>query len=631
MSSKFPAASVSTVEVWETSHYVPLRGWGKGADTTFSYLCFAPHVLATANSGFVPTLASSSSLSIPATSTSSPTIANRDGETREEDEGEGVIVESDVGGNPTSNVTTTQFPSAVLTFQPPTPTLPTGWTWQSSEWSIDVTHAGLFLPEADSRYETTGKEGKDGIKEEGWIYHSRPEGLLEAIKAGRVSTTPSATSVVRRRRWIRTIICTSAEIEKRITSRISDIESRRSNIEAMLECLNVIKDDVCNYENKRKQHYDLVHGDYQNSLSLSLAIMKLQAERLEKFKQFFIDRACIDYEYAKKLETLAEAYSTKHSPHHQVSSSAIPASNVSNVSGASASLTSTLTDSLRRQSTMSLQVAADTLSSSLSPSNPASQASSVPSPLSPTSSLSSASNTTTNPQPTIASSAAASLRRMSGRFFSSKSSVDPPPTASSTTSATTSSSSSSSSSTNTFAYEPPMVPLLIDDDDNDTDSKEYEITLPPQYSSPQIKSTKDNNRVNDTDKDTNKEKDNDAEADTETNPDQASSSSSSSSSSVNDSEGQTSSEESDIIQGTNQLFRRLSLLHNALAKRISFHASLLSFTPPPSSISHSIPPSSLPCTLADEIEGILKDLRLEVKECEHELRLQVKENMLYIV
>lgn len=81
--------------------------------------------------------------------------------------------------------------------------------------------------------------------------HPSGQRLNEAIRTGNGSGVASKTSIVRKRRWTRSIRCVSAEILQQIRNRTMKIQRMRTHIEQTLKEKEIIIKNIKAYEEKR--------------------------------------------------------------------------------------------------------------------------------------------------------------------------------------------------------------------------------------------------------------------------------------------------------------------------------------------------------------------------------------------
>jgi len=166
---------------------------------------------------------------------------------------------------------------------------PPGWQW-IDRWSID-TSPRFGQPDND-----------------GWYYGVSFERLNDNIKHSTAAGTTNATSIVRKRRWIRNMLCTSAEVIENIKKRIEQIHQYRSNIEASLLDKENTHKALKFYEENRSfvfaQSLNLAtHGTVN-----TLTFLRELINKLKVLKQYLYERASMEKDYALKLELVGKKY-----------------------------------------------------------------------------------------------------------------------------------------------------------------------------------------------------------------------------------------------------------------------------------------------------------------------------------
>lgn len=144
-------------------------------------------------------------------------------------------------------------------------TAPPGWDW-ADKWVIDLS---IKYGQPDN---------------EGWFYAASFDRLGEMLKAGTAQGTMAKTSMVRKRRWIRSILCTSTVVQEKIRQRIEQLQIMRSNIEAALRNKEAAFRAVKFYEENRSFVFaQSLHLATQGTLN-TLSILKELMGKLKLFK-----------------------------------------------------------------------------------------------------------------------------------------------------------------------------------------------------------------------------------------------------------------------------------------------------------------------------------------------------------
>jgi hypothetical protein len=139
------------------------------------------------------------------------------------------------------------------------------WDW-ADRWTVD----------GSSRFGTADADG--------WFYGATFDRLNEALRSSTASGAITKTSIVRKRRWVRTILCTSPELIHRICYRIDVIANMRKNIELSLHDREEKYKSVKFYEENRSFVFaQSLHLATQGTLN-TLAVLKELGNKLKLFK-----------------------------------------------------------------------------------------------------------------------------------------------------------------------------------------------------------------------------------------------------------------------------------------------------------------------------------------------------------
>ena len=118
---------------------------------------------------------------------------------------------------------------------------------------------------------------------EGWYYGVSFDRLNEVMRS-RTAGPASATSLVRKRRWIRSIICRSPKINEALKERADFITLMRCNSEACQRDKEDTLKSVTEYEEKRESAFSQsLHLSTEGTLS-TLASLKDLGVILKNFK-----------------------------------------------------------------------------------------------------------------------------------------------------------------------------------------------------------------------------------------------------------------------------------------------------------------------------------------------------------
>jgi hypothetical protein len=119
----------------------------------------------------------------------------------------------------------------------------------------------------------------------GWYFAATFDRLNEMIENNCASGQPTKTSVVRKRRWIRNVICSSEDLRNKIYLRIKDIIAKRINIEAILRDKENVYKSIKFYEENRSFVFSQsLHLATQGILN-TLSVLKELSTKLKMLKQ----------------------------------------------------------------------------------------------------------------------------------------------------------------------------------------------------------------------------------------------------------------------------------------------------------------------------------------------------------
>lgn len=152
----------------------------------------------------------------------------------------------------------------------------------------------------------SSKYGQPDI--EGWFYASTFDRLNEMFKSASGTGVASKTSLVRKRRWVRTMVCVAEEFCDSIRHRIEDIFTMRKNIEfAMKEKEQAVRAVKFYEENRSFVFSQSLHLATQGTLN-TLSLLKDIGTKLKSMKQYLQERAMIEREHASRMEAVAHKY-----------------------------------------------------------------------------------------------------------------------------------------------------------------------------------------------------------------------------------------------------------------------------------------------------------------------------------
>lgn len=143
---------------------------------------------------------------------------------------------------------------------------------------------------------------------EGWFYASTFDRLGEMLKSATGTGIASKTSLVRKRRWVRTMVCTAEDFSEAIRKRIDSIFTMRRNIELSLKEKEQAVSSVKFYEENRSFVFSQsLHLATQGTLN-TLSLLKDIGTKLKSMKQYLQERALVEREHAARMEAVAHKY-----------------------------------------------------------------------------------------------------------------------------------------------------------------------------------------------------------------------------------------------------------------------------------------------------------------------------------
>lgn len=156
-------------------------------------------------------------------------------------------------------------------------TLYSSWTWSTS-WTVDKSNS--FGPH----------------DLEGWYYGPNFERLSELIQKRSGADVSTKTSTVRRRRWVRTMTCSSKEVLDQIALRVEKVNISRKNIElAISEKQNSLQ-SIMFYEENRAFVFDQSLSLATQGTTATLAVLKdlfFKLKRLHEVSLFLSILFCV--------------------------------------------------------------------------------------------------------------------------------------------------------------------------------------------------------------------------------------------------------------------------------------------------------------------------------------------------
>lgn len=167
-------------------------------------------------------------------------------------------------------------------------------------WKIEATANMYGQPEAD----------------EGWYYGTSFDRLAEAMRTGKAHGITSKTSLVRKRRWIRSMICVSTDLSDLLHQRLITLGNIKRNIETMSRDKDIAVKTIKTYEENRTYVFtQSLHLATKNTLT-TLSLLKDLGNKVKLLKQYLLDRMVIEKEHVNKLASITKNYLlASRSPH----------------------------------------------------------------------------------------------------------------------------------------------------------------------------------------------------------------------------------------------------------------------------------------------------------------------------
>mmetsp|Transcript_34981 Transcript_34981/g.65293 ORF Transcript_34981/g.65293 Transcript_34981/m.65293 type:complete len:1347 (+) Transcript_34981:117-4157(+) len=168
-----------------------------------------------------------------------------------------------------------------------------GWEWlsqESDEWQVD--HSGAFGETDD----------------EGWCYDSSFEKILEGIRLGATSGENKTTNLTRRRRLLRTRVCTTSQALEEHHSHVAYLTKEKSSLEHALAARQTEFDKLGQYEAERVELQGASRDTLLASVTVSHESFLAFKGELKKLQEFLIAQAAAEFQYAECLEAQHKAY-----------------------------------------------------------------------------------------------------------------------------------------------------------------------------------------------------------------------------------------------------------------------------------------------------------------------------------
>jgi len=125
---------------------------------------------------------------------------------------------------------------------------------------------------------------------EGWYYGPNFEKLAELIQKRSGAETSTKTSMVRRRRWVRTMHCSSKEVLEQIRLRVEKINLSKAHIEAAISEKQNSLQSIMFYEENRAFVFDQSLSLATQGTTATLAVLKdlfFKLKRLHEVSYLF--------------------------------------------------------------------------------------------------------------------------------------------------------------------------------------------------------------------------------------------------------------------------------------------------------------------------------------------------------
>lgn len=144
------------------------------------------------------------------------------------------------------------------------------WDWVN-EWTLDT--SGAY-----------GEHDSDG-----WYYAGTFDGIAEMLKTKSGSAAAAKTSLVRKRRWVRSMRCTSVELTIQMNNRIQRVATMRKHVEAALLEKELSMKNVGFYEENRDFVFDQSLSLATRGTIATLATLKDLVVKLKRLSQVLLD------------------------------------------------------------------------------------------------------------------------------------------------------------------------------------------------------------------------------------------------------------------------------------------------------------------------------------------------------
>lgn len=168
--------------------------------------------------------------------------------------------------------------------------LPIGWEWCQSEWIIDL----------------SGEYG--AIDDDGWSYSTSFELGIESSKLRQLKSDRSSTNIFRRRRWIRSRVCTSSNVLLKHTERLEWVETIRTKVNDIRNIYRINHTTISEYSSHQSVATDKALKATDEIIENIMMNLEQKVEMLRSLKSYFIDRGEIEALYSRRLEQLGSRW-----------------------------------------------------------------------------------------------------------------------------------------------------------------------------------------------------------------------------------------------------------------------------------------------------------------------------------
>jgi hypothetical protein len=133
--------------------------------------------------------------------------------------------------------------------------------------------------------------------------------LFESMKSRSASGQANPRSVVRCRRWLRSMYCESDEDYDLIIRNLDDLHDRYNLIKDVMNENRIIHTAIHEYEEARLTTHRKIQQDLSSFISQDLQTLQHIADRLLEMKTYCLLRSQADHEYSAKLKSISQVRS----------------------------------------------------------------------------------------------------------------------------------------------------------------------------------------------------------------------------------------------------------------------------------------------------------------------------------